>query len=359
MGEFRTSFTAESRLRTLDLDRFDFGEVFADHMFSMEFRDGAWSDGEIIPYGPFVMEPGAMVLHYAQMVFEGMKAFRGDDGVLRLFRPEQNAARLRASCERMCIPAMDDDLFVRAIEELVRVDQGWVPQKPGYALYIRPLVFSIEPHLAVRPSRAFRFLVITSPVGGYFSGRTEGLSLKVEESLARTAPEGGVGACKTAANYATTFQSGAQCRDEGFDQVLWLDGAHHRYIEEAGLANVFFKIDGTVVTPELNGAILPGVTRNSVLTLLDDLDVPVEERPVTIDEISEAHRNGTLEEIFATGTAASVSPVASLTRSTETLAPGEGSGGPLTKRLYDLLTGIQYGRLPDPHQWTWIVSVES
>jgi len=356
MQGFSTRLTINSRLPALDLDDFVFGKIFSDHMFCLDYKDGAWRDGEIIPYGPIVLEPGSMVLHYAQMVFEGLKAFRGDDDVLRLFRPEQNARRLQASCERMCIPSIDEDLFIAAIEQLVDVDRGWVPDRAGHALYIRPLVFSTEPHLEVRPSRAFRFLVLTCPVGSYFDGGRSGLSLKVEEVFARTASEGGVGACKTAANYATTFQSGSQSRIDGFDQVLWLDGAHHRYIEEAGLMNVFFKIDGTVVTPELNGAILPGVTRNSVITLLHDQAVRVEERQISIAEVVEAARQGSLEEIFATGTAASVAPVASLTFRSERLRPSEALPGPVTNDLFERLTGIQYGRLPDPHQWTRMVS---
>lgn len=358
MEGFRTRLTDDSRLKSLDLDHFVFGETFSDHMFCMDYQDGSWRDGEIIPYGPMAIEPGAMVFHYAQMAFEGLKAFRGDDKIIRLFRPNRNAQRLQASCERMCIPAIDEDLFVDAIKHLVRVDQGWVPARAGYALYIRPLVFSIEPHLEVRPSTAFRFMVITCPGGSYFDEGKAGLSLKVEKRFARTAPEGGVGACKTAANYATTFQSGAESQAEGFDQVLWLDGAHHQFIEEAGLANIFFKIDGTVVTPELNGAILPGVTRESVIALLGDLEIPVVERQVAFAEVAAAAQDGTLEEMFATGTAASVAPVAALTHGPDKFVASAGPSGPVTERLRDLLTGIQYGRLPDPHRWTQIVVVD-
>jgi branched-chain amino acid aminotransferase len=357
MHGFSTQLTTKSRLPTLDLDDFVFGEIFSDHMFCMDYKEGVWGEGDILPYGPIAVEPGAMVLHYAQMAFEGLKAYRGDDNVLRLFRADRNARRLRASCERMCIPAIDEDLFVEAIKRLVQIDRGWVPDRPGYALYIRPLVFGTEPHLEVRPSQAFRFIVLTCPVGSYFASDRSGLSLKVEENFARTAPNGGVGECKTAANYATTFQSGSQSRAEGFDQVLWLDGADHRYIEEAGLANVFFKIDGTVVTPDLNGAILPGVTRDSVIALLHDREIPVEERRVTIEEVAQAARQGTLEEIFATGTAASVAPVASLTFRSEMLVPSADLPGEVTEQLLDQLTGIQYGRLPDPHQWTQTIEV--
>ena len=358
MLNFDTTLTPDSRLAAHDLDNFTFGEIFSDHMFCMDYRDGSWQSGQILPYGPLSLEPGAMVLHYAQMVFEGLKAFRGDDGVIRLFRPDRNAARMRASCERICIPMLHEHLFVEAVKQLVRIDNAWVPNRLGYALYIRPILFSIEPHLEVRPSKAFRFLIMTCPVGGYFSHGKVGLSLKVEENFARTAPYGGVGDCKTAANYATTLQSGTQSRAQGFDQVLWLDGAEHRYIEEAGLANVFFKIGGTVITPELNGAILPGVTRDSVITLLNEMDVTVEQRPVEIDEITQAAHAGTLEEVFATGTAASVTPITSLSRGAETLFPTAAIPGPLAEVLFGRLTGIQYGRLPDPHGWARVVELD-
>jgi len=343
--------TEQSRLGSLDLDRLVFGEVFSDHMFGMTHRHGAWRDPEIVPYGPILVEPGAMTLHYSQMAFEGLKAFVGVDGRIRVFRPDRNARRLRLSCRRMCIPEIEEGDFIEAVIRLVDIDRGWVSDRPGHGLYIRPIVFSAEAHLEVRPSRVYQFIVMTCPVGAYFKTGGSGLSLKVEDRLARTAPHGGVGETKTSANYATTFSAGLQARDDGFDQVLWLDGSEHRYVEEAGLMNVFFKIGGRVVTPELNGAILPGVTRESVIALLVDRDIAVEERAVAIEEIVDACDVGVLEEVFVTGTAATVAPVDRLNFKQRDLFPASGDEAPLTASLHDELTGIQYGRIEDRHNW--------
>ena len=351
--------TERSRLGDLDLERLAFGEVFSDHMFSMIYRSGAWRDPEIVPYGPIAIEPGAMTLHYAQMAFEGLKAFLGVDGRVRLFRPDRNARRMRLSCRRMCIPEIDDDDFIEAVARLVGIDRGWISDRPGFGLYVRPLVFSVEEHLEVRPSRSFRFIVMTCPVGAYFRTGDTGLSLKVEDHFARTAPHGGVGETKTSANYATTFSAGRQAREEGFDQVLWLDGGEHRYVEEAGLMNVFFKIGDRVITPELNGAILPGVTRDSIIALLRDRGIVAEERAVGIDEIVKAFDDGELEEAFVTGTAAAVLPVGRLNFSGRDLIPKRTGTAPLTRSLYDELTGIQYGLVEDRHNWNYPVGMAS
>lgn len=349
--------TQRSRLGDLDLDRLVFGEVFSDHMFSMTHRNGAWRDPEIVPYGPIEIEPGAMTLHYAQMAFEGLKAFHGVDGRVRLFRPDRNAARMRLSCRRMCIPEIDKDDFVAAVTRLVDIDRGWISDRPGFGLYVRPVVFSAESHLEVRPSNSYRFIVMTCPVGAYFRTGETGLSLKVEDHFARTAPHGGVGETKTSANYATTFSAGRLARGQGFDQVLWLDGGEHRYVEEAGLMNVFFRIGDRVVTPELNGAILPGVTRESIVTLLDDREISVEERAVAIDEIVAAFDDGALKEVFVTGTAAAVLPVGRLNFRGRDLVPRLAQTAPLTGSLYDELAGIQYGRIEDRHGWNHTVEV--
>ncbi len=347
--------TQRSRLGNFDLDDFVFGEIFSDHMFTMVYEDGAWRQPEIVPYGPIAIEPGVMALHYAQMVFEGLKAFRGVDGAIRIFRPDRNARRLQKSCRRMCIPEIDEDVFVDAVERLVRTDRDWVPDRPGYALYIRPVAFSAEPHLEVRPSTRYRFIIMTCPAGAYFKTGGEGLSLKVEAKYARTAPHGGVGEAKTSANYATTFLAGSQARADGFDQVLWLDGGAHRFVDEAGLMNVFFKIGDRIVTPALNGAILPGVTRESIIALLADDGVTVEERPIDIDEVIRAFDDGTMDEMFVTGTAVVVLPVGRLGFRGRDLRPVSRGVGPTTRRLYDELTGIQFGRIEDRHGWTRIV----
>ena len=355
MIDIEMQTTERSRLGEFCLDTFVFGEIFSDHMFSMVYEDGAWRKPEIVPYGPISIEPGVMTLHYAQMVFEGMKAFRGVDGAIRLFRPDRNARRLQESCRRMCIPEIDQDVFIFAVEQLVRADRDWIPDRPEYALYIRPIVFSAEPHLEVRPSTRYRFVIMTCPVGTYFKTGDEGLSLRVEDTYARTAPHGGVGEAKTSANYATTFLAGSQARADGFDQVLWLDGGEHRYVEEAGLMNVFFKIRGRVVTPALNGAILPGVTRESVIAMLADDGIAGEERPIDIDEVVRAFDDRTMDEVFVTGTAAVVLRVGRLNFKGRDLRPASYGAGPATRRLYNELTGIQYGKTEDRHGWSRIV----
>lgn len=344
-----------SRVREIDFARLASWRTYCDHMFDMIYDGGRWHSPRIVPYGPIAIEPGAMTLHYAQTAFEGAKAYRGADGTIRLFRVERNARRFHESCLRMCIPPIPEDDFVEAITALVRLDRQWVPNLGDHALYIRPLVFSTEAHIDLRPSIAYRFIVMTCPVGAYFKTGGGGIALKVEETYARTAPEGGVGATKTAANYATTLFAAEAARKNGFDQILWLDGGAHRFIEEAGLMNVFFKIGGRVVTPSATGAILPGITRDSVIALIRDRNLGLEERPVAIEEIAEAHRGGTLEEIFATGTAAVVLPIARLAWRGANLVPSAPAPGPLTAALYDELAGIQFGRRPDRFGWTTVI----
>ncbi|HUT48833.1 MAG TPA: branched-chain amino acid aminotransferase [Alphaproteobacteria bacterium] len=345
---------AQSRLPGLDIDTLVFGETFSDHMFTMVYEDGAWQNPEVVPYGPVPVPPGAISLHYAQAVFEGMKAYRGDDGAIRLFRPKRNADRLIASSERLCIPPIDEETFIGALHALIEVDADWIAPPP-YSLYVRPVVFSIEDHIEVRPSRRYRFCIITTPVKAYFRDDGKGLSLKVEEDYTRAAPIGGLGAAKTGANYAGTLMSAAAARAEGFDQVLWLDGHERRFVEEAGLMNVFFKIDGRVITPPLGGTILPGITRESLIVLLGERGQSVEERAVDIDEVVEAAKAGQLEEIFACGTAAVVAPIGRLNHRGRDITPAGPIPGPVTQSLYDELSGIQYGRVPDRHGWTDVV----
>ncbi|MGH7004370.1 MAG: aminotransferase class IV, partial [Alphaproteobacteria bacterium] len=259
--------SARSRLPGFDIDKQAFGDSFSDHMFRMTFEDGRWGEPAIAPYGPVQVEPASIAIQYAQTVFEGLKVYRSG-GSLRLFRPDRNAERLRASCARLCIPPIDSEVFIEAISALVRVDAAWVPDRPGYALYVRPIVTAADGYIGVRPSRRYHLFIITAPVGTYFRDGGEGLRLKVEERLTRAPAEGGLGAAKAAANYAASLFAGDAAIKDGFDQVLWLDGIHHRFVEEAGLMNVFFVIKGRVVTPPLGDSILPGVTRESVIVLL-------------------------------------------------------------------------------------------
>lgn len=344
-----------SRLSQVDFDQLGFGSIFSDHMFSMEYRDGAWQDAQIIPYQPLSIEPGVAMLHYGQTVFDGFKAFRGQDGQARIFRPERNAQRLFDSCQRLCIPIMPvdelTDILLGASRQLVELDHAWMPSEWGHSLYIRPLIIATEATLEVRAANRYRFLVMTSPVGSYFNNLQKGVSLRVEDRFTRAASVGGLGAAKTAANYAASLLPGAQSRAQGFDQVLWLDGNEHRYVEEVGAMNIFFRIDGTVITPPLGGSILPGVVRDSAITLLRDWGVPVEERRIAIDEVVGAFRAGRLEEVFGAGTAAVICPVARIGYQDETFAVANPPPGELTLRLYDELTGIQYGAIEDTRGW--------
>ncbi len=354
-SEFPVTPVEQSRLAQVDFDNLGFGSIFSDHMFSMEYADGAWKNPRIEPYQALAMEPGVAMLHYGQTVFDGYKAFRGVDGEARIFRPDMNARRLHDSCQRLCIPIMPVDelsqIMIEATRQLITLDHAWMPSQWGHSLYVRPLIIGTEATLEVRAANNYRFIIMTSPVGGYFNNLQKGVSLYVEDCFTRAASVGGLGAAKTAANYAASLLPGFESRQQGFDQVLWLDGNEHRYVEEVGAMNIFFKIGGKVVTPPLGGSILPGVVRDSVLTLLDDWGLPVEERRIAIDEVVAAFRSGELEEVFGAGTAAVICPVASIGFMGEVFQVASTPPGELTLRLYDELTGIQYGKLPDRHGW--------
>ena len=354
-SRFPVTPVEHSRLPQVDFNNLGFGSIFSDHMFSMVYEDGAWKNPEILPYGPIPLEPGVAMLHYGQTVFDGYKVFRGEDGQARIFRPERNAQRLHDSCQRLCIPIMPaeelNEIMIQATRQLIELDHLWIPSQWGQSLYIRPLIIGTESTLEVRAANRYRFIIMASPVGSYFSNLQQGVSLKVEDQFTRAAHVGGLGAAKTAANYAASLLPGRQSRDEGFDQVLWLDSDEHRYIEEVGAMNIFFKIGDKVVTPPLGGSILPGVVRDSTLTLLRDWDQSVEERRLTIDEVIDAFRSGDLAEIFGAGTAAVICPVASIGYKGEVFQVSDAPPGPLTLRLYEELTGIQYGKIEDRHGW--------
>jgi len=354
-SNFPVTTVQQSRVSRVDFDKLGFGSIFCDHMFSMAYANGEWANPEIQPYQAIPLEPGVAMLHYGQTVFEGYKAFRGTDSVVRIFRPDMNAKRLHDSCLRLCIPVMPADelcdIMIQATRQLIELDHEWIPSRPGQSLYVRPLVIGTEATLEVRAATSYRFLIMTSPVGGYFANLDKGVSLRVEDQLTRAASVGGLGAAKTAANYAASLLPGSESQRQGFDQVLWLDGNEHRYVEEVGAMNIFFKIGGKVLTPPLGGSILPGVVRDSVLTLLDAWGQAVEERRIGIDEVIEAFRAGEVEEVFGAGTAAVICPVASIGYKGEVFTLARAEPGQLTQRLYDEITGIQYGRLPDRYAW--------
>jgi len=358
LTDLSVTSVSRSRLGDVDFDNLGFGNVFSDHMFSMKYQDGRWQQPEVLPYGPVPVDPANATLHYGQAVFEGLKAFMGDDGTVRIFRPDMNYARLCDSCQRLCIPVPDADQFYGAMESLIQLDHGWIPRRRGQALYIRPLIFSDESHLEVRPSQRFRFLVMTAPVRAYFDEDAAAIDLKVEEQYTRSAP-GGMGAAKTSGNYAASLFPGEEGRKQGFAQVLWLDGLEHRYVEEVGAMNIFFRIDGKVVTPSLVGTILPGVTRNSVIQLMEDAGDPVDERRIEIDEVVVAIREGRMQECFGAGTAAIIAPVGGISYRGEHLSINNSQAGEVTRRLYDEFTGIQLGEVPDRHGWNRLVTVDA
>ncbi|QKY70079.1 branched-chain amino acid aminotransferase [Lentibacillus sp. CBA3610] len=331
-------------------DQLEFGRSFTDHMFLMDYTDDkGWHDPRIVPYEPLTVDPSAMVFHYGQSVFEGMKAYLTSDGDAQLFRPQRNFKRMNHSNSRLCIPAIDESFALEAVKQLVGLDKDWIPKAEGTSLYIRPFIISTEAYLGVAPSRHYKFIIILSPVGAYYKEGINPVKIAVENEYVRTVT-GGTGEAKTGGNYAASLKA-QEVAEEGIAQVLWLDGVERKYIEEVGSMNVFFKIDGTVVTPALNGSILEGVTRNSVIQLLEHWNVPIEERKISMEEVKQAHKTGKLEEAFGAGTAAVISPIGQLVWEHEHLDINGGQTGAVAKRLYDTLTGIQYGKIQDPFDW--------
>lgn len=339
-----------------DDSKLGFGQLFTDHMFNMDYSPGqGWHNARIEPYVPIVMDPATMVLHYGQAIFEGLKAYRTSNGEIQLFRPDRNMARLNRSAQLVCIPEIDEAFLLGALKKLIAVDKEWVPRAPETSLYVRPTVVAMDPYLGVRPSNTYRLFVILSPVGAYYPEGFNPVKIWVTDQYVR-AVRGGVGEAKTPANYAASLYGAEVAKKAGYTQVLWLDAVEHRYIEEVGTMNILFVINGSLITPPLSGSILPGITRESVLTLAGHWKVPFEERPITIDEVMAAHRDGSLEEIFGSGTAAVISPVSHLAWRDDVLTVGDGKVGPIAQRFYDALTDIQYGRAEDP--FGWIVPVE-
>ncbi len=334
-----------------DPDTLVFGKTFTDHMFLMNYDAGqGWHHPRVEPYSPLPFELSCMVFHYAQEIFEGMKAYRTPEGKVRLFRPYENARRMNSSCRRLCIPEIPEEDFVQAVKAVVSADRDWVPDKAGTSLYIRPFIIATDCSLGVHASRSYLFAVICCPVGAYYPEGINPVKIYVEDQDVR-AVKGGTGFTKCGGNYAASIRAGERAEEQGFSQVLWLDGVHRKYIEEVGSMNVMFKIGGTVVTPELTGSVLPGITRKSCLELLRDWGYSVEERLVSARELFDAAQSGTLEEAWGTGTAAVVSPIGLLAEGETRVEVGGGQIGRLTQRLYDTLTGIQWGTEPDPYGW--------
>ncbi len=332
-----------------------FGKIFTDHMFIMNYTEGqGWHDPRIVPYGNLSLSPASMVFHYGQEIFEGLKAYRGADGRPRLFRPDMNAKRTNSSNKRLVIPELPEDDFVQAVSELVKVDSDWIPTEEGTSLYIRPFIIATDDFLGVAPSKTYLFIIILSPSGAYYESGLEPVGIWIEDDYVR-AVRGGMGFTKTGGNYAASLIAQVKAHDDGYSQVLWLDGVERKYIEEVGAMNIFFKIDGVVVTPMLNGSILPGITRNSVIEICKDWGLPVEERKVSVDELIEAQKTGKLEECWGTGTAAVISPVGKLRYKDDVMIINGGGIGELSQKLYDTVTGIQLGKLEDKFGWVKVL----
>lgn len=352
MLDIRYELTTDRKEKP-DPSTLGFGRHFTDHMFLMNYTEGkGWHDARIVPYADLSLDPATMVFHYAQEMFEGLKAYRTPDGSVQLFRPEKNIERMNRTNDRLCIPEIDPGDALDAIRALVAVDEEWVPSLPGTSLYIRPFIIATDVQLGVHPSKTYLFIIILSPVGSYYKEGINPVKIYVEREYVR-AVRGGTGFAKVGGNYANSLIGQKKAESLGYAQVLWLDGVEHKYIDEVGAMNVFFVIDGKVITPTLeSGSILPGVTRASCIELLRSLGYTVEERRLSIDEVVEAYHAGKLDEAFGTGTAAVISPIGMLDNTDEKMIVNEGKIGKIAETLYNTLTGIQWGTLPDTFGWT-------
>jgi branched-chain amino acid aminotransferase len=328
-----------------------FGKIFTDHMFIMDYEEGkGWHDPRVVPYGPLELDPSAMVLHYGQETFEGLKAYKTKDGSVQLFRVSDNVKRLNISDERLCIPHIDEELAIEAIKTVVDIDRDWIPTAKDTSLYIRPFVIATEPALGVKPSSSYKFMVILSPVGSYYKEGIMPTKIYVEDKYVR-AVEGGVGAAKTGGNYASSLRAQMEAHEKGYSQILWLDGKERKYVEEVGTSNAIFVVDDKVYTAPLEGSILAGITRNTTITLLKEMGIEVVEERFTIDQLFKWHAEGRLKEAFATGTAAVISPIGQLGWKGKDIVLNDFEIGEISQTIYDTITGIQNGSIEDKHNW--------
>jgi branched-chain amino acid aminotransferase len=339
--------TLQSRIDTCDFENIQFGNVFSDHMFVADYVDGTWTNLEILPFGPLRLSPSTFALHYGQSIFEGMKAFKNAEGEAQLFRPLENLHRLNVSARRMGMAELPENIFMHGLKQLVEIDSNWIPTQPESALYIRPFMFATDDFVGVRPAKEFKFVIFTCPVNAYYP---KPIRVMVEEKYVR-AFEGGVGFAKAAGNYGISMLPTREANQKGFDQIIWTDGREHKYIEESGTMNVFFAMGDTIVTPEIDGTILAGITRDSCIKLLRAKGYRVEERKISVDEIVEAHKNGTLTDAFGTGTAAIIAKIAAFNyKGTEYTLPPAGERE-VSNWLYKTLYGIQTGAIADEFEW--------
>jgi len=342
--------TKKSRLDEVDFDNLGFGDLFSDHMFIMDYENGKWKDPRIVPFENLSVSPAMMTLHYAQTIFEGLKAYYTKDKKICVFRPSAHASRMVISAKRLCIPPVEPEMFLKALTELLKIDREWVPKKRGNSLYVRPFIFATDEYLGVGVSKTYKFMIITSPVSLYYKEGLNPVSLVTSGEYVR-ACQGGTGHIKAGGNYAASLYPAKEAKKKGFTQVLWLDGKEHKYVEEVGTMNMMFLFDDELVTPPLGGTILAGITRDSVLTLAKEWGIKVNERRVAIDEIMERAGDGTLLEAFGTGTAAIIAPVGKITHNGKTAVINDYKTGDLSNRLYEELSAMRYGEKEDKYEW--------
>ena len=341
----------KTRLTTTDFSQLPFGKVFSDHMFTADFEGGEWTNLQILAYGPIPMSPAISALHYGQAIFEGLKAYRLPDGRISVFRADKNFERFNKSATRMSMANIPENIFMEGLAELVRMDERWVPNQEGYSLYIRPVMFATDPYLGVRASESYKFALLTTPTGPYYS---KALKVKIETKYTR-ADDGGVGFAKTAGNYGRSLYPFEVAKEQGFDQLIWTDAISHEYIEEAGTANLLFVIDGKLITPSIRSTVLDGVTRDTIITLAKDARIEVEERRVSVGEVISGIRNGTLTEAFAAGTAATVTHIGEIGYKDELYTLPDASARTISNGIAKKLNDIRYGLSPDTYGWNWIL----
>jgi branched-chain amino acid aminotransferase len=358
MYNIKITKTEKTRFNDINWENLGFGQYFSDHMYLSEYKDGKWNDGEILPYGPLQIEPACCALHYGQSIFEGLKAYRRVDGHINLFRPDRNARRLNHSASRVVIPPFDENLFIEAIKLLVKIDNKFVPSKKGTSLYIRPLVFGDSNFLGVHASKTYKHVIMTSPVASYYPEGLAPVKILVDKDNVR-AVRGGLGTAKTAGNYAASLFGSEAAKKQGYSQVLWLDAISRHFVDEVGAMNIMFIIDGELITPPIgSGSILEGVTRDTVIRLAQEFGIPVRERPITVEEVFHSHHEGLLQEVFGTGTAAVISPVGHLFYDGKSIIINNNEIGPIARKFYDTITGIQYGEIEDRYGWTLKIEVD-
>ena len=352
--EIKVTRGMTDRKRPADSD-LGFGQVFTDHMFVMDYSlDKGWHDPQIMPYADFSISPAAMVFHYGQAIFEGLKAYKTSDKKIQLFRARDNFERMNRSAKGMCIPALDVDFIMDALKQLIKIEENWIPETIGTSLYIRPTIIATDPFIGVRASFTYKFYIILSAVGAYYAEGLNPVKIWVSKDHVRAA-KGGVGEFKTAGNYAASLIASEEAKEEGYAQVLWLDAIERKYIEEVGAMNIFFIVDNEVLTPNLTGTILPGITRYSVITLAKKWGMKISERKISIDEIFKAHDQGKLKEVFGSGTAAVISPVGEIRYGDKVISIGDGTPGEISMKFYNTLTDIQYGKTKDNENWIEMV----